>query len=48
MNLMMNEYKYNISFRKYVDEYCSNMGCTLEDAFKEEKIKRKFWMCTEV
>lgn len=46
--LIKNEYKYNSNFRKYVDEYCANNGCALEDAFKDDQIKRKFWMCTEV
>ena len=42
MNLVRNEYNYNINFRKYVDEYYKNNKCTLEDAFSEEEVKRKF------
>ena len=48
MNLIKNEYMYNSNFREYVDEYCVNNGCTLEDAFKDDQVKRKFWMYTEV
>lgn len=48
MDLMKNEYRYNLSFRKYVDEYCYKNGCSLEDAFDDENIKRKFYMYTEV
>lgn len=48
MNLIRNEYRYNSNFKKYVDEYCEKNGCTLEDAFNDEHIKRRFWMYTEV
>ena len=48
MNLMRNEYRYNSNFKKYVDEYCTKNGCTLEDAFQNEQVKRKFYMYTEV
>ena len=48
MNLIKNEYKFNKIFKQYVDEYCERNGCTLEDAFKDEQIKRKFYMYTEV
>lgn len=47
-NLMKNEYMYNTNFRNYVDEYCRNNDCTLEDAFKNEQVKKKFWIYTEV
>lgn len=47
-NLIKNEYNYNPYFRKVVDEYCRKEGCTLEDAFNNEYIKRRFWMSTEV
>lgn len=40
MDLMKNEYRYNLSFRKYVDEYCYKNGCSLEDAFDDENIKK--------
>lgn len=46
--LMQNEYRYNPNFRQYVDEYCVSNQCTLEDAFNDEYVKRKFWMYTEV
>lgn len=48
MNLMRNEYKYNSSFRKYVDQYCDKNRCTVDDAFNNEDIKRMFWRFTEV
>lgn len=48
MSLMRNEYVFNSNFRKYVDEYCANNGCTLEDAFKADQVKKKFWIYTEV
>ncbi|MBD5487302.1 MAG: hypothetical protein HDR13_00685 [Lachnospiraceae bacterium] len=48
MNLIQNEYRYNSNFKKYVDEYCAKNECTLEDAFQNEQVKRKFWMYTEV
>lgn len=47
-NLMMNEYRHNTKFRKIVDEYCNKNECTLKDAFKDDQIKNKFWMYTEV
>lgn len=47
-NLMINEYRHNTKFRKIVDEYCNKNECTLEDAFKDDQIKNKFWMYTEV
>ena len=48
MNLIKNEYKYNTAFRQFVDEFCRNNNCTLEDAFNDEQVKRKFYMYTEV
>lgn len=47
-NLIKNEYKYNVNFRKYVDDFCKNKGCTLEDAFNDDEVKKKFYMYTEV
>lgn len=46
--LIHNEYKYNQNFKKYVDEYCDKNGCTVNEAFKNEDIKRMFWRYTEV
>ena len=48
MNLICNEYKFNKNFKNFVDEYCKKNGCTREDAFKDEQIKRIFWRYTEV
>lgn len=48
MNLMRNEYKYNTNFRKYVDKYCIDSGCDLEEAFKSEQVKQMFWKYTEI
>ena len=46
--LIKNEYRYNSNFKKYVDEYCAKNECTLEDAFKTDQVKKKFWIYTEV
>lgn len=48
MNLMMNEYKYNSNFRKYVDEYCNKNKCSIEDALNDSHVKQMFWRYTEV
>lgn len=48
MTLVENEYNYNSNFRKYVDEYCKSNNCTLENALKNEQIKRIFLKYTEV
>ncbi len=48
MELMKNEYRYNYNFKKYVDEYCANNECTLEDAFNDDQVKSMFWWYTEV
>lgn len=48
MNLVENEYKYNAKFKKYVDEFCERNRCTLEDALKDEKVKQKFLIYTEL
>lgn len=47
-NLIKNEYKHNSNFRKYVDEYCKQNRCTIDEAFCNEDVKRMFWRCTEV
>jgi hypothetical protein len=41
-NLMKNEYRYNSNFRKFVDEYCNNNRCTVDEAFCSEEIKKCF------
>lgn len=48
MNLMMNEYRYNANFRKYVDEYCNNNKCSVEEALNDSNVKQMFWRYTEV
>lgn len=48
MSLIYNEYKFNSSFRNFVDQYCKDNNCTLEDALKNEQVKRMFWRYTEV
>lgn len=48
MNLIQNEYMYNANFRKYVNEYCKNNNCLIEDALNNEQIKKMFWRYTEV
>ena len=47
-NLMKNEYRYNSNFRKFVDEYCNNNRCTVDEAFCSEEIKKMFWIYTEL
>lgn len=48
INLIKNEYLYNLNFRKYIDEYCNMNQCSVDDAFNNEKIKNMFWRYTEV
>lgn len=49
MSLMLqNEYRYNTTFKKIVDEHCKKNEITLEEAFKDEKIRKQFYMYTEV
>ncbi|MCM1234150.1 MAG: hypothetical protein NC489_28945 [Ruminococcus flavefaciens] len=48
MNLIENEYRYNTAFRQFVYDFCRNNGCTLQDAFNDEQVKKKFWIYTEV
>ena len=49
MNLLIkNEYKYNSNFRRFVDEYCETNRFTLEEAFNDDYVKRRFWLYTEV
>lgn len=48
MDLIKNEYRYNSSFRKYVDEFCDKNGYTIDEAFNNEEVKRMFWWYTEV
>lgn len=48
MGLIQNEYRYNSNFRKYVDDFCIKNGCTVEDAFNDEQVKRRFYLYTEV
>lgn len=45
---MKNEYQYNSNFRKYVDEYCKKNNLEVNEALKDEHIKRMFWYYTEV
>ena len=40
--MVRNEYMYNRSFRVYVDEYCKENKCTLEEALVHEDVKRAF------
>lgn len=47
-SLIRNEYRYNANFRNLVDEYCRNNDCTLEDALNDDKVKKNFYMYTEV
>ncbi|WP_304431151.1 hypothetical protein [Romboutsia ilealis] len=46
--MIRNEYNYNTNFKKYVDEFCKNNNCTVEDALENDQVKRMFWRYTEV
>lgn len=48
MGLMINEYRYNSNFREYVDEYCDENNCSIEEAFNNIYVRQKFWMVTEL
>lgn len=48
MDLMRNEYRYNLNFKKYVDEYCDKNMCTVDEAFNDQHVKQMFWKYTEV
>ncbi len=48
MELILNEYRHNSKFRKYVNEYCKKNKCTIKDALKTEKVKQRFWLYTEL
>ena len=48
LNLIQNEYRYNTYFKRFVDEFCRTHDCTVEDALKDDQIRKKFWMYTEV
>ena len=43
-----NEYRYNSRFRGYVDRYCQEHGCTVEEVLERDEVKKAFWHHTEV
>ena len=46
--MIKNEYNYNANFKRYVDEFCRNNSCTVEEALENDQVKRMFWRYTEV
>lgn len=45
---MMNEYRYNSSFREYVDKYSKSRGCTVEEAMQHAIVRQVYLYYTEV
>lgn len=48
MNMIENEYRFNVNFRKFVDEYCDKNRITVEEAFNDAFVKHMFWRYTDV
>lgn len=46
--MIENEYRHNKRFRQAVDKYCRENSLTVEQALKQDEIKRMFWHYTEV
>lgn len=40
--MMENEYRFNVKFRNFVDQFADEKGISVEDAFKEERVKHVF------
>lgn len=43
-----NEYRHNARFRKFVDGYCTEHGCTVDEALAQDEVRRAFLHYTEV
>lgn len=48
MKPINNEYMFNGEFKKYVDKYCEIKKLTVDEALKDEQIKREFLRCTDI
>ena len=46
--MMENEYRHNRCFREYVDRYCNEYGCTVEEALKHYPVRMAFLYLTDV
>ena len=46
--MMKNEYFHNSYFRNFVNEYCNKNRITIDEAFKEEEIKKLFLRLTDL
>lgn len=46
--MIHNEYKYNKSFRDYVDKYCKTYRVTVEEALKHAVVRQAYLYYTEV
>lgn len=46
--MIENEYRHNHSFREYVDKYCREHNCTVDEAFKHYVVRMAFLHYTEV
>ena len=46
--MMKDEYFNNSYFRNFVNEYCNKNRITIDEAFKEEEIKKLFMRLTDV
>lgn len=46
--MIQNEYRYNRRFREYVDKYCREKGCTVEEALTHGQVRKAFLHYTEV
>ncbi|MBD5524559.1 MAG: hypothetical protein HDR04_09085 [Lachnospiraceae bacterium] len=46
--MIENEYRHNRRFREYVDQYCADHDMTVEQAFKQDSVRKEFLMHTDV
>lgn len=47
-SFIKNEYKHNERFREYVDRYCKNHHCAVEEVLEHELIYQVCLMYTEI
>lgn len=45
---MHNEYKFNKKFRDYVDKYCKQNKCSIEESFGSAEVRRAYQQYREV
>ena len=46
--MIKNEYLHNSYFRNLVNEYCKKNRISIDEAFKEEEIKKLFLRLTDI